>query len=114
MSKREQDKKHPDKKPPNNDHYQYTKMYNKKTLTLTFHHYWGAFCQGGFCPRPFLPIKTHLIIKHFTCMALLSLQSIKIPILLINTGSFYYTYAFTFNTSFIILMNDILKGKANG
>ena len=22
-------------------------MYNKKTLTFTFHHYWG-----GFCPRP--------------------------------------------------------------
>ena len=35
-------------------------------------------------------------------------------ILLIDTGSFYYTYAFTFNTSFITLMNDILKGKANG
>ena len=47
-------------------------------------------------------------------LALLSLQSIKIPILLIDTGSFYYTYAFTFNTSSIILMNDILKGKANG
>ena len=47
-------------------------------------------------------------------MALLSLQSIKIPILLIDTGSFYYTYTFTFNTSFITLMNDILKGKANG
>ena len=36
-------------------------MYNKKTLTFTFHHYWGAFCQGDFvgggggggvCPRP--------------------------------------------------------------
>jgi hypothetical protein len=37
-------------------------MYNKKTLTFTFHHYWGAFCQGasvwgafvlgGFCPVP--------------------------------------------------------------
>ena len=26
-------------------------MYNKKTLTFTFHHYWGAFCQGAFCPR---------------------------------------------------------------
>ena len=49
-------------------------------------------------------------------MALLSLQSITIPILLIDKGSFYYTYAFTFNTSFITLMNDIpvLKGKANG
>ena len=47
-------------------------------------------------------------------LALLSFQSIKIPILLIDTGSFYYTYAFTFNTSFITLMNDILKGKANG
>ena len=58
--------------------------------------------------------KTHLIINIFTCMALLSLQSIKIPILLIDTGSFYYTYAFTFNTSFITLMNDTLKGKANG
>jgi hypothetical protein len=23
-------------------------MYNKKTLTFTFHHYWGAFCQGAF------------------------------------------------------------------
>jgi len=23
-------------------------MYNKKTLTFTFHHYWGAFCQGPF------------------------------------------------------------------
>jgi hypothetical protein len=47
-------------------------------------------------------------------MALLSLQSIKIPILLTDTGSFYYTYAFTFNTLFITLMNEILKGKANG
>ena len=28
--------------------------------------------------------KTHLIINIFTCMALLSLQSIKIPILLID------------------------------
>ena len=44
-------------------------------------------------------------------MALLSLQSIKIPILLIDTGSFYYTYAFTFNTSFITFMNDLLKKK---
>ena len=59
-------------------------------------------------------VKTHLIITNFTCMALLSLQSIKIHILLIDTGSFYYTYAFTFNTSFIILMNDILNGKVNG
>ena len=59
-------------------------------------------------------VKTHLIINIFTCMALLSLQSIKIPILLIDTGSFYYTYAFTFNSSFITLMNDTLKGKANG
>jgi hypothetical protein len=24
-------------------HYQYKKMYNKKTLTFTFHNYWGAF-----------------------------------------------------------------------
>ena len=47
-------------------------------------------------------------------MALFSLQSIKIPILLIDRGSFYYTYAFAFNTSFITLINDILKGKANG
>jgi hypothetical protein len=23
-------------------------MYNKKTLTFTFHHYWGPFCQGAF------------------------------------------------------------------
>ena len=23
-------------------------MYNKKTLTFTFHHYWGGFCQGAF------------------------------------------------------------------
>ena len=30
-------------------------------------------------------VKTHLIINIFTCMALLSLQSIKIPILLIDT-----------------------------
>ena len=58
-------------------------------------------------------VKTHLIINIFTCMALLSLQSIKIPMLLIDTGSFYYTYVFTFNTSFITLMNDTLKGKAN-
>ena len=27
-------------------------MYNKKTLTFTFHHYWEAFCPGGFCPVP--------------------------------------------------------------
>ena len=26
-------------------------MTQKKTLTYTFH-YWGAFCPGGFCPRP--------------------------------------------------------------
>ena len=24
------------------------KRYNKKILTFTFHHYWGAFCQGAF------------------------------------------------------------------
>ena len=23
-------------------------MYNQKTLIFTFHHYWGAFCQGAF------------------------------------------------------------------
>ena len=23
-------------------------MYNKKTLTFTFHRYWGAICQGAF------------------------------------------------------------------
>ena len=23
-------------------------MYNKKTLTFTFHHYWGAFYQAAF------------------------------------------------------------------
>ena len=23
-------------------------MYNKKTLTFTFHHYWRAFCQKAF------------------------------------------------------------------
>ena len=28
-------------------------MYNKKTLTFTFHHYWGAFCQGAFVLDPF-------------------------------------------------------------
>jgi hypothetical protein len=22
-------------------------MYNKKTLTFTFHHYWGVFCPRG-------------------------------------------------------------------
>jgi hypothetical protein len=33
-------------------------------------------------------VKTHLIINIFTFMALLSLQSIKISILLIDTGSF--------------------------
>jgi hypothetical protein len=27
-------------------------MYNKKTLTFTFHHYWGAFCQGTFVLDP--------------------------------------------------------------
>jgi hypothetical protein len=27
-------------------------MYNKKTLTFTFHHYWGAFCQGAFVLDP--------------------------------------------------------------
>jgi len=26
-------------------------MYNKKTLTFTFHHYWGGFLSGGFCLR---------------------------------------------------------------
>ena len=31
-------------------------MYNKKTLTFTFHYHWGDFChwsfvlRGGFCP----------------------------------------------------------------
>ena len=23
-------------------------MYNKETLTFTFYHYWGDFCQGTF------------------------------------------------------------------
>ena len=36
-----------DKSPPRT-------MYNKKTLTFTFHHYWGAFCQGAFVLDPFL------------------------------------------------------------
>jgi hypothetical protein len=27
-------------------------MYNKKTLTFTFHHYWGPFCQGAFVLDP--------------------------------------------------------------
>jgi hypothetical protein len=81
---------------------------------------YAKFYVVTFCPICFVKmflwkqttdVKAHLIIKLFTCMALLSLQSIKIPILLIDTGSFYYTYAFTFNTSFITLMNDKLKGK---
>ena len=36
-------------------------MYNKKTLTFIFHHYWGAFVLGGllswfFCHRPEIKI----------------------------------------------------------
>jgi hypothetical protein len=27
-------------------------MYDTKTLTFTFHHYWGGFLSGVFCPRP--------------------------------------------------------------
>ena len=27
-------------------------MYNKKTLTFTFHHYWEAFCLGAFVLDP--------------------------------------------------------------
>ena len=74
-------------------------------------HFENLICDLLFQWKQTTDVKTHLIINIFTCMALLSIQSIKIPILLIDMGSFYYTYAFTFNTSFITLMNDILKGK---
>ena len=32
---------------------QTNEMYDTKTLTFTFHHYWGAFLSGSFCPRGF-------------------------------------------------------------
>jgi hypothetical protein len=28
-------------------------LYDTKTLTFTFHHYWGAFCQGSFVLDPY-------------------------------------------------------------
>ena len=59
-------------------------------------------------------VKTRLIIKMFTCMALLSFQLIKISILLIDTVHFIIHMLLLSNTLFITLMNDILKGKANG
>jgi hypothetical protein len=45
-------------------------MYNKKTLTFTFHHYWGAFCQGafvlgGFCPGGFRPRPIYQLLLEF-------------------------------------------------
>ena len=50
-------------------------MYNKKTLTFTFHHYWGAFCQkafvlgeplsgGAFVLDPNISVYTVIIILH--------------------------------------------------
>ena len=37
------------------------KMYNKKTLTFTFHHYWGAFCQGAFVLDPINHISDEIL-----------------------------------------------------
>ena len=38
-------------------------MYNKKTLTFTFHHYWGAFCQEAFVLDPFILCKFFLVYR---------------------------------------------------
>ena len=39
-------------------------MYNKKTLTFTFHHYWGAFCQGAFVWGAFVLDQVQLYIAR--------------------------------------------------
>ena len=38
-------------------------MYNKKTLTFTFHHYWGAFCQGAFVLDPYILYKVKPVLR---------------------------------------------------
>ena len=43
-------------------------MYNKKILTFTFHHYWGAFCQGAFVLDPV----NWPLIRGKTCLPLFS------------------------------------------
>ena len=35
-----------------------------KKKHFTFHHYWGAFCPGGFCPVPNIYIVKPVLRGH--------------------------------------------------
>jgi hypothetical protein len=62
-------------------------MYNKKTLTFTFHHYWGAFVLDPYLyAQHLIHLKWNLLQTLLACL----LQYVEFELFIIKVNIFHF------------------------